>query len=191
MSDTQRVRLFFALPIPGADILLRPVYERLAAFPRLLKAVAPGQYHITLKFLGETETDTSRRLREDFRTYDPGIAAQPCVLKGLGAFPGIRRPRVVWCGLEMDRDALHCVQRDIENLAAVHGFAQESRPFAPHLTLARVRGEGKAPEELGRYLAENAATAYGDSRFDRIVLFKSELRKEGPLYTVLEEIRLG
>jgi RNA 2',3'-cyclic 3'-phosphodiesterase len=191
MSDSQRQRLFFALPVPGADVLLRQAYERLAAFPRQLKAVAPGHYHITLKFLGETDADTARRLREDFRVLDPGVAAQTCVLKGLGAFPGTRRPRVIWCGIDTDIEGLRRAQRAIEDLAARHGFPRESRPFTPHLTLARVRGEGDAPGEIGRFLADNAATVFGESRFDRIVLFKSDLKREGPVYTDLEELRLG
>jgi RNA 2',3'-cyclic 3'-phosphodiesterase len=190
MSDTARIRLFFALPAPGAALPLLQVRERLAAYGRLLKAVAPGQYHITLKFLGETDTGTCRRLREDFRAYDPGIGEQPFTLRGLGAFPNIRHPRVLWCGLDLDRDPVARVQRSIEELAARHGFPVESRPFAPHLTLARVRGEGAAPGELCRFLDENRVTAYGESRFDRIVLYRSELGKEGPAYTALEEIRL-
>jgi len=178
------------MPVPGADAMLRQVHERLAAFPRQLKTVAPGHHHITLQFLGETDADTAGRLREDFRAL-AGIAAQPCVLKGLGAFPGIRRPRVIWCGLDADIEALRRAQRAVEDITSRHGFPREIRPFSPHLTLARVRGEGKAPVELGRYLADNAATVYGETRFDRIVLFKSDLKKEGPIYTALEEVPLG
>jgi RNA 2',3'-cyclic 3'-phosphodiesterase len=190
-SDRSRMRLFFALPADGAGGPLRQVHEQLAAFPRLLKPVAPGQYHITLKFLGETDTDICRRLSEDVRKLDPGVTAQPYAMKGLGAFPGIRRPRVIWCGLDLDVEALMRIQRSIEELCAAHGFNKEPRPFTPHLTLARVRVDARLPEELTRFMTENAATPYGESRFDRIVLFKSELRREGPVYTALEELRLG
>jgi len=190
-SDMSRMRLFFALPADGADGPLRPVHERLAAFPRLLKPVTPGLYHITLKFLGETDAEVCRRLREAVRKLDPGIAAQPYAMKGLGAFPGLRRPRVIWCGLDLDAGALARLQRSIEELCAVHGFKNESRQFTPHLTLARVRTDARLPEELTRFMTENGATVYGESRVERIVLFKSELRREGPVYTALEEIRLG
>lgn len=191
MSDGSRIRLFFALPAEAASEALRPVHARLAAFPRLIKPVAPGQYHITLKFLGETDTDACRRLRDDARKLAPPVAAQPYALKGLGAFPNIRRPRVLWCGLDLDVAALSRLQGSIEELCAGYGFKREARSFSPHLTLARVRGDATIPGELSRFFAENSATVYGESRFDRIVLFKSELRREGPVYTALEEIRLG
>ncbi len=191
MSDESSMRLFFALPADGAGELLRTVNERLAAFPRLLKPVAPGHYHITLKFLGETNAEVCRCLRDDIRKLGTVIAVQPYALKGLGAFPGMKRPRVLWCGLDLDVEALTRARRSIEELTSGHGFQKEDRPFAPHLTLARVRGEAKLPEELSRYFIENTATVYGESKFDRIVLFKSELRREGPVYTALEEIRLG
>ena len=98
---------------------------------------------------------------------------------------------MLWCGLDLDVEALARARGSIEELSAGYGFKKEARPFAPHLTLARVRGDAKLPEELSRYFIENSATVYGESRFDRIVLFKSELRREGPVYTALEEIRLG
>ena len=192
MSDARKLRLFIALPLPGADALLRQVHERLAAFPHQLKTVAPGHYHITMQFLGETDADAAGRLREDFRALAPGIESQPCVLKGLGAFP--RRPappRDMVAGSTRTSRPLRRAQRAVEDLTSRHGFPRETRPFSPHLTLARVRGEGNAPGELGRYLADNAATVYGETRFDRIVLFRSDLKKEGPLYTALEEMPLG
>jgi RNA 2',3'-cyclic 3'-phosphodiesterase len=190
MSDTLRVRLFFALPADEASGLLRPVHERLAAFPRLLKTVSPEHYHITLKFLGETDEGTCARIREEFRAYRPGTGAVPYALKGLGCFPNSRRPRVIWCGLETDHGILTLIQGAIEEISSHFGFTREDRAFTPHLTLARTRGEGRLPGELAKLLAENAATAYGESRLCRIVLFKSVLGRGGPVYTALEELRL-
>ena len=72
----------------------------------------------------------------------------------------------------------------IEELGEKCGFRKEARPFQPHLTLARVKREMTLPPECTAYVTSRKDTVFGRSVFDRIVLFKSELRREGPLYTV-------
>ncbi len=180
-------RCFFALPAHGVQEALGPVYGDLNRFSRALKTVEPENYHITLKFLGVTGESALARLRDDFRALDPGVRAIPFTLHGLGAFPDVRRARVVWCGLDLDRAVVERVRLLIENLADKHGFRKEARPFQPHLTLARVKKEMRLPPECAEFVTARKDTVFGKSAFDRIVLFKSELRKEGPLYTVLEE----
>ncbi|MBN1495611.1 MAG: RNA 2',3'-cyclic phosphodiesterase [Spirochaetes bacterium] len=190
MGNDGKARLFIALTADGPGTFLRPVHELLAKFPRAVKPVSPVNYHITLKFLGETAEDTFHALRQEYRELRPGIPAQPFTLRGLGAFPGMRRPQVFWCGLDCDRDAIERIRVMTEDLAVRHGFRREERKFVPHLTLARVRRNAVLPRELSDYFAAHRDTVFGDSRFDRIVLFKSDLEREGPVYTALEEIIL-
>jgi len=190
MGNDGPVRLFIALTAEGLETFLRPAHELLAKFPRAVRPVSPANYHITLKFLGETPGDTFRALHQEFRELRPEIPAQPFTLRGLGAFPGMRRPQVLWCGLDCNRDAIERVQAMTEDLAARHGFIREERKFVPHLTLARVRRNAVLPRELADYFTAHRDAVFGDSRFDRIVLFKSDLGREGPVYTALEEIIL-
>ncbi len=180
-------RLFFALPAEGVRDLLGPVHEQLNRFRGSLKTVEPENYHITLKFLGETKQETLDRLLDDFRGLDPGTAPQPFTLRGLGAFPDVRRARVLWCGLDLDLAVMERVRCIIEELCGRHGFKKETRPFQPHLTLARVKKDRKLPPNCAAYITGLKDTVFGASRFSRIVLFKSDLRREGPLYTVVEE----
>jgi 2'-5' RNA ligase len=190
MTNNERSRLFFALTAEGLGERLRPVHERLAGFPRAVKAVSPENYHITLKFLGETEADTLRRIRLEFRDLQFGVPAQSFTLRGLGAFPGMRKPQVLWCGLDCDLGAILRIQGMIEDLSEKHGFKREARRFQPHLTLGRIRREMAMPQALAEYFASHHDTVFGGSRFDRVVLFKSELRKEGPEYAAMEELTL-
>ncbi len=190
-NNTATIRLFFAMPADGLQEALRPVFERLTGFRRAVRPVGPDNYHITLKFLGETDQNTLNRLIDDYRTLDPSVPALPFTLRGLGAFPDIRRARVLWCGLDLDLTVMERARACIEDLSEKHGFKKESRPFQPHLTLARVRKDMKLPPDCAGYIAAHKDTVFGTSRFDRIVLFKSELRREGPLYTALEEKMLG
>ncbi|MBN2160749.1 MAG: RNA 2',3'-cyclic phosphodiesterase [Spirochaetes bacterium] len=188
-NNKTSLRLFFALPAEGARELLIPVHERLQEFGREIKTVSPENFHITLKFLGETGAEISRGLLDDFKRIDPGIPPQAFILRGLGTFPDERRARVIWCGLDMDTDGILRLQKIVEELCKNYGFKKEDRPFKPHLTLARVRDRMKMPPSLAEYVRANTRTPYGESSFNRIVLFRSELRREGPLYTALTEIK--
>lgn len=190
MTNDGMVRLFIALTAEGLGDLLRPVHGRLAMYPRAVRPVSPANYHITLKFLGETGQDAFSALRREFRGLRPVVPARPVTLRGLGAFPGLRKPQVLWCGLDCDRDAIQRVQAEMEDLAERHGSRREDRKFVPHLTLARLRREAAMPPDLADYFTAHRDAVFGESRFDRIVLFKSDLGREGPAYTVMEEIVL-
>ena len=189
-NETGMLRLFFALPCDLSHEFLRPVYGQLTAFPRALKAVAPENYHITLKFLGETKEEVFRLLRRDFQRLEIDYASVPYTLRGLGAFPDVRRARVLWCGLDLDISSINLFQNRIEELCAAYGFKKESRAFQPHLTLARTRRDMKIPASIAEFVTANRDTVFGRSIFNRIVLFKSDLRRDGPEYTPVEERRL-
>lgn len=189
-NETGMIRLFFALPCNDVQDVLRPVYGILSAYPRVLKTVPPENYHITLKFLGETKQETFRSLRHDFRRLGIDYASVPYTLRGLGAFPDVRRARVLWCGLDVDGSRISLIQNAIEALCAPYGFKKENRAFQPHLTLARAKRDMKVPASITEYINANRDAVFGESTFKRIVLFKSDLRREGPVYTPVEERQL-
>ena len=186
-NEPGMTRLFFALPCDFIQDFLRPVYGRLNSFPRALKTVAPENYHITLKFLGETKQEIFQLLRQDFQRLDIDAATVPYTLRGLGAFLDARRARVLWCGLDVDGGSICLIQNAIEELSEKHGFKKENRAFQPHLTLARTRKDMKIPPSLAEYVTANRDTIFGESMFKRIVLYKSDLRRDGPVYTAMEE----
>jgi RNA 2',3'-cyclic 3'-phosphodiesterase len=189
-NESGITRLFFALPADGIQDFLQPVYERLNTFPRALKTVAPENYHITLKFLGETKQEIFQLLHQDFQQLGINSQVVPYTLRGLGAFPDARRARVLWCGLDVNDSSICLIQNAIEELCVKYGFKKENRAFQPHLTLARTRKEMKTPVPLFEYITANRNTVFGESIFKRIVLFKSDLRRDGPVYTAVEERQL-
>ncbi len=190
METVHSLRLFFALTADGVEKPLAEVYSYLNQYHRVLKTVAPQNYHITLKFLGKTGLDIYAKLREDFAGLALRTGPIGFRLQGLGGFPDATRARVVWCGLIADPAPIQTIFESIEKMSEKHGFKKEDREFTPHFTLARVRRDKKLPHELVRYLSENNNTFYGESRFRSVALFKSELGTEGAKYTALEEIRL-
>jgi 2'-5' RNA ligase len=185
MSDS--IRSFIAIKIPGLDPLRR-VLKDLSAMGRALKAVDPDNLHVTLKFLGETEVILVPEILE--LLTEEAVALEPCELTiaGLGVFPHAQRPSVVWAGLE-GAQTLTALAVDLEAGLELMGFPRESRPFVPHLTLARVKA--KPPESLGALLSRHAKTQFGAATIEQVELIRSELGPEGSRYTVLGTATLG
>jgi 2'-5' RNA ligase len=184
---SESIRSFIAIKIPGLGPL-RKVLKELAAMGRALKPVEPDNLHVTLKFLGNTDVniipDVRSVLERAARTRGP------CKLtvRGLGVFPHAQRPNVVWAGLEGAQTLVE-LAAELETGLELHGFARENRPFAPHLTLARVKL--KPPESLQDLLSRHAQTEFGTATIAQVELIRSEPGPEGSRYTVLAAVPLG
>jgi 2'-5' RNA ligase len=108
---------------------------------------------------------------------------------GVGVFPDIRRPKVIWVGLAGRPDALTPLQQDLDGRLAVLGFPREEKPFRGHLTIGRFRAEG-FPGPVADAVKRYAAASFGSAGVEEIVLLQSDLRPEGPLYTPLAREKL-
>jgi RNA 2',3'-cyclic 3'-phosphodiesterase len=147
-----------------------------------LRWVSPAQVHLTLRFLGGTETRLlpaiERALAQAAAKCPPAAVA----VAGLGLFPERGRARVLWLGLDLPESMLR-LQASCEAAAVAAGFEPETRPFRSHLTLGRWREPARRPplEELELGLAH----------IERVVLFRSDLRPTGAVYTPLATFPLG
>ncbi len=184
------MRLFVAVGL--GDALRGRLAEVTALLSRRLRGVAwvrPENVHLTLKFLGEVGEGEVPALRgaldETARRHSPfGLSAG-----GLGAFPSSERPRVIWAGLEGDRESLSRLVADLEEACSSLGFAPEDRPYHPHLTLGRVKSPAGAGG-LEKVFREARADSLGPLGVDVILLMKSTLSADGALHEVLSEHRL-
>jgi 2'-5' RNA ligase len=155
--------------------------------------VAPGNIHLTLKFLGETTPGQSDRVI--------GILARlltdrrPFTLKaaGLGVFPTPKRPRVIWVRVEDSARQLIDLQSALEQSLAEVGFRPEGRAYHPHLTLGRTRRglNGAAEQALSEVLSHHEIGALGEWRVEGLTLMRSDLRPDGPVYTPVRALALG
>jgi 2'-5' RNA ligase len=102
--------------------------------------------------------------------------------KGIGVFPDIRRPRVIWAGLSGQLEILQDIQRTLDGHLAGLGFAKETRGFKAHLTLGRVKGK-IACDRLQATIVKLKEFESKSFVVNRIILFKSELRPSGAVYT--------
>lgn len=190
----EKIRSFIAIELPPE------IKRELSSLQRRLgqgtgnavRWVDPAGIHLTLKFLGDVEADKIDRIGQALAEAVSSFYSFDLWLKGLGVFPGISSPRVVWVGVDGEVARLAQLQRQVEACVKPFGFDPEGRAFTPHLTLGRVR-EGASSEqrrELGRAVA--SVTYEGGSPFPAtsVSLIRSQLTPQGAIYTILSEASL-
>ncbi len=182
---TEDIRAFIAVELPDRiKQRLGEIQEQLKAGRSEAKWVAPQSIHLTLKFLGGISRDTVSGVTEAMEEAALGVSPLKLGVNGLGVFPNAKRVQVVWAGLTGDMATLIQVQKDLDTALARLGFTPESRPFTAHLTLARMRDEASATEREGvGKLVESTSFEGGEFVADSLSLMRSELRREGPIYT--------
>jgi len=190
MAVTSR-RLFIALPVDGEKVAeaLKGIYGEFDRYGRILKTVPQTNLHITMKFLGNADENRYQGLIEGFNSFEK-VNCINFVLKGLGCFPYISSPSVIWGGIECDMKKISDLFLNVEELCSGLGFEKETRRFIPHLTLARVKRGRDVPGGLKDLITGSRDKVYAESVFDRLVLFESQLEKEGPQYFNRAEIKL-
>jgi 2'-5' RNA ligase len=190
----EQLRSFIAIELPpGVKSALALVQSRLKSGSRLpVKWVDPAIMHLTLKFLGNISSGAVAGITAALEQACRGVAPFRLEINELGVFPNPRHVQVVWVGLSGDVEKLGLLQKRIDTGLSPLGYRSESRPFTPHLTLARVREEAR-PEDRQRLgeLVAGAATERGDGfPVDVVHLMKSQLTSNGPIYSRLASVSL-
>jgi 2'-5' RNA ligase len=184
------MRLFFCVPLPqeAKDRAARALAPaRKAAGESGLSWTKPEQMHLTLAFLGEHPSESLERMC---------AAAEPCcqikafdaVLDQAGAFPNPRRAHILWLGISQGASELSALAERLYTGLRAAGFELETRPFKPHLTVARVKRGGERDAERALKAAEVGEVA----RFHvgRLLLMKSELSAKGARHEEVRAFRL-
>ena len=169
--------------------LAAPVIEEIAKVRSALQE-AKGEIrwtrveglHLTLKFLGDIERNQVEPILAALRETTRARLPLHILAQGLGAFPHLRRPRVLWVGLS--GEGLQEMSEAIETALVPLDFPPEEREFTPHLTLGRVRSLRGWEHVLAR-VKEYEHTRFGESLVDQVTLYQSELRPDGAVYTAL------
>jgi 2'-5' RNA ligase len=183
------IRAFIAIELSPA--VRRWLIEARAALEpglpvRSVRWTNPDGIHITLKFLGDTAAGRLGGIRDVMDRAAEGCRPFPLEADGLGCFPDIHRPRVIWAGVR-PLDGLEDLQKRLEDGLERIGFPRERRPFSPHLTLGRVRDGvgGRELTEIGRAVEAAAVESTASMEVTGWCLFKSILRPSGAEYSVL------
>jgi len=184
------MRLFIALPL-GWEVedYLGSVIDELRPHGGSVKWVAPHNIHLTVRFLGDTEEDRVPKIQQLLDTVASEHASVPTAIESLGAFPNLRRPRVIWAGISDNIEQLEKMSRQVELGVRKLRFEKEAKGFKPHLTLGRVR-KPQGLDKLTAYL-QTVQVEPMPLTLDRLVLFKSTLTPQGPIYDRVHEAMLG
>ena len=191
----EQIRAFIAIELPPELKLeidrLQSQLKSGAASP--VKWVDPGSIHLTLKFLGNIASNKIGEITKAMEDAARTIPPFHLEVKGLGAFPNLKRVQVVWAGLKGDIDKLNQLQQRLESNLRDSGFTPETRAFTSHLTLARVRDQASLDERqrLGQLIADTGFEAVHAIEVDAVSLMKSQLTREGAIYSRLALAKLN
>ena len=147
--------------------------------------------HITLNFLGPVPEVELNQVCDAAAQAVQGIPAFDIQVEGLGAFPILERPRVVWAGVTEGRSQLQELQQHLEAGLEPLGFPPDRRQYRPHLTLGRIKRAGKANSAVIDYVRQHETIELGASCVDSVIVFSSFLDRSGPVYTPLTTIELA
>jgi len=135
---SERIRSFIAIHLDEAvRKAVESEVERLKPLARSVSWVPAQNLHLTLKFLGELQPEALETVKEGLIEGVPEAEPFTLAFHGLGAFPGLARPRVIWVGVARGGRECQALQAHVDAALARRGFPKEARPYTPHLTIAR------------------------------------------------------
>ena len=194
----EAIRAFIAIELPEEvrqqlDEIEKQVQARTGETSRrAVRWVPTANMHLTLKFLGEVSSGNIQSLARMLQAEASRHTEFQMTIGGLGAFPNMRRPRVIWVGTEAPPE-LFALQKAIEAETRQLGYPAEDRPFSPHLTLGRISQNARPDEvsQVARALSEMKVGELGSVHVQRLHLFRSDLRPSGAIYTSLYNFQLA
>ena len=179
------MRTFIAIDLPQTVLdALQALSQRLRHSGAQASWVQVHNIHLTLRFLGEIEPEAAQTLGNALADRYAPMDAFRLRVSGLGAFPNMRKPSVIWAGIGPIDTGLTQVQAIAEEESRRIGVSPETRAFCPHLTLARIRD----PKHLGcliDFMKQEAAFDAGEFLVDHVSLYSSQLTPRGAVYTEL------
>ena len=145
--------------------------------------VKPGNIHLTMVFLGDVNEKDIPAVISSIDNVTVKYESFDISLGGMGLFPDIRRPRVLWLGLDGEIERLGSLRDDLQIPLEAFGIEQEKRLFKPHLTLGRFRRPVKDRNLLGKVIDDFSDISGFNRKLHELILFKSELKPGGSVYT--------
>ena len=186
-------RLFLAIDLNEQVIArLAGIQGVLEGLYRGARWVKPEGMHVTLKFFGKLPLREVYEISNGIKGVAGRHEAFRCDISGIGGFPSLGRPRVLWAGVGANIELVQQVAMEVLAEMEARGYGAEERQFVPHITLARFKDrreydEGNVETLLPRY----DRYEFGSTDIERLVLYSSELTPAGPIYTRVDSWELG
>lgn len=193
-TGSETLRTFIALPLPDEWIsqLGETIADLRQALPHGVRWVSPDGIHLTLKFLGATDSRLVPRIL-DAAAENFFDASSPLLsLSALGTFPAGRNPRVIWAGVSGGAEGLEDLHQRAERAVSGLGWSMDGRPFHPHLTLGRVRDRvsPRQRQTISDVVLSARLSSVRGWRPDTVRLYRSVLTPRGAQYSSLGEVKI-
>lgn len=194
MNETWRLFIAVELPANVLKAISQVQADLKRAIPeRAVRWTRPEAIHLTLKFLGDASTSQLDAIRAGLAQAVARHATFEMSIQGLGCFPNLARPRVLWVGVTGDTQSLRSLQASVEHAIAPLGFPTEERGFNPHLTLGRT-SQGASRDDtalIGKVAQERDLGQLVSWQVDSVSLMRSQLKPDGAQYSQVAEVKLG
>jgi 2'-5' RNA ligase len=184
---SERIRSFIAFDLESQEVLAKLGYMQklLLETGADLKLVTPQNIHVTIRFLGDVSPPMVDKLHVAMQTVK--FTPFTIQVKGLGVFPSLSYPRVVWAAMTEGAEQLKSIFSQLEPQIRALGFAADQYGFSPHLTIARVRS-GKNKQNLAELVTKKKDYEFGTIQATCLRLKRSQLAPKGATYTTLREV---
>ena len=181
-----QIRSFVSIDLVDEKILsqVEAIMSSLSSLGGDLKPVERENIHLTLKFLGSVSASRVEEVKSALAqvTFPPFSLE----IKGAGAFPNLKRMNVIWVGVGEGWSQVELIFEQTEKLLHQLGFSRETRPFSPHITVARVKS-GRKRDEIAAFLGHLTDESFGTFNVESVRLKQSVLSPSGPKYSTLFE----
>ena len=187
-------RVFIAIPLPISVTQSLSQIQHHFQSVRSIRWAKPAHMHLTIQFLGDTSQSTIAAMTAGLNQTGADHSPFELQVAGLGAFPNLKRPRIIWAGLSGDLKTLHKLHKAITQVTSEFGVTPEARPFTPHITLGRVKKRVTTSDY--RHISQAVGQAQqtvghiANLSVEQIHLIQSQLQRGGPIYTPLLNILL-
>lgn len=182
-----QIRSFISIDLEDTKILsqVESIMASLVSIGGDLKPVERENIHLTLKFLG----NVSPTKLDEVKSALAQVSFSPFSLeiRGAGAFPNLKRMNVIWVGIEEGWSQVELIYEQTEKLLHQLGFSRETRPFSPHITVARVKS-GRKRDEIAAFMGHLTHESFGTFSVESVRLKQSVLSPSGPKYSTLFEV---
>ncbi len=184
-------RLFIAVELPSQTQLELSKVQRTLASLRAVRWTHFRLIHLILQFLGNTPIEKIDPLSNALRENLSSISSFPLSLEKVGAFPNLKHPRIIWAGIAKNTNLAE-LHHLVTTATSSIGIPADKKPFNPHLTIGRVQKWARRDDfhKMDTALSRVTIGKIATFQVEHIALIRSQLTREGPVYTPLAKIPL-
>jgi 2'-5' RNA ligase len=182
-----QIRSFISVDLDDEKVLshVESIMSSLLSLGGDLKPVERENIHLTLKFLGNVSSSKLEEVKSALSQMTfPSFSLD---IKGAGAFPNLKRMNVIWVGVGEGWSQVELIYEQTEKILHQLGFSRETRPFSPHITVARVKSSRRR-DEIAEFLGHLTDESFGTFQVESVRLKQSVLSSSGPKYSTLFEV---